>query len=103
MFPVESLLFLGDEYTSTVENILNNHFGTEQHMVLTIVELLVGYHLAHRQLMDYLEHFNPSFSLELTDIIVHKLIQEHLQFNNSTSQTLQDLLDNGVLAWIKSD
>jgi hypothetical protein len=98
MFPVESLLFLGDEYTSTVEDILDNHFGTEQHMVLTIVELLIGYHLAHRELMDYLELFNPTFSLELTDIIVHKLLQEHLQFNNFTSQTLQDLLDHGVLA-----
>jgi len=48
--------------------------------------------------MDYLELFNPTFSLELTDIIVHKLLQEHLQFNNFTSQTLQDLLDHGVLA-----
>jgi len=41
MFPVESLLFLVDEYTSTVEDILDNHFGTEQHMVLTIVEFLI--------------------------------------------------------------
>jgi len=65
-------------------------------MVMTIMELLVGYQLAHRELLDYLELFNPTFSLELTDIIVHKLLQQHLQFNNSTSQTLQDLLDNGV-------
>jgi hypothetical protein len=96
MIPIESLLFVGDEYTSTVEEILSRHFGSEQHMVMTIMELLVGYQLAHRELLDYLELFNPTFSLELTDIIVHKLLQQHLQFNNSTSQTLQDLLDNGV-------
>ncbi|MDA8718585.1 hypothetical protein N9M03_00130 [bacterium] len=98
MFPVESLLFVGDEYTSTVEEILDRNFGSEQHMVMSIMELLVGYELAHRELLDYLELFNPTFSLELTDIIVHKLLQQHLQFNNSTSQTLQDLLDNGVSA-----
>jgi hypothetical protein len=96
MIPIESLLLVGDEYTSTVEEILSRHFGSEQHMVMTIMELLVGYQLAHRELLDYLELFNPTFSLELTDIIVHKLLQQHLQFNNSTSQTLQDLLDNGV-------
>ncbi|MGI9556162.1 MAG: hypothetical protein ACR2M9_04800 [Cyanophyceae cyanobacterium] len=98
MFPIESLIFVGDEYTSTVEEILNNHFGVEQHMVMTIGELLAGYHLAHRQLMDYLELFNPTFPLDLADIIVHKLLQEHLHFNNYTSQTLQDLLNHGVLA-----
>ena len=53
MIPIESLLFVGDEYTSTVEEILSRHFGSEQHMVMTIMELLVGYQLAHRELLDY--------------------------------------------------
>jgi len=97
MIPIESLLFVSDvDYTSPVEDILNRHFGTEQHIVLTIVELLIGYQFAHRDLMDYLELFNPDFPLELSEVIVHKLLQEHLHFNNATSQTLQDLLNNGV-------
>ena len=100
MIPLKELLFKNDDIHPCVEDILNTHFGTKQHLELSVPDLLIYYHQSHRAIMDYIELMEPSYDLDLISVIVHAYIAEFFNLNDTTSQTLRSLLElkDGVSA-----